>query len=190
MKTIQKTKGSTKTREAPAEQRIAPGDERRSRKITPFLWFADNAEEAAEFYTSIFRDSSIVAVTRYSAASAEASGRPRGSVMTVAFQIEGQDFVALNGGPMFQFTPAVSFVVNCETQEEVDELWEKLCEDGEPGQCGWLKDKFGVSWQIVPAGMGELLRDDGTGNSERVMKALIQMKKLDINRLREARERG
>jgi len=185
MKTVQKTKGSTKTSVAPAEQRIAPGGERRSRKITPFLWFADNAEEAAEFYTSVFRNSRIVTVTRYSAASAEASGRPRGSVMTVAFQIEGQDFIALNGGPMFQFTPAVSFVVNCETQEEVDELWEKLCEDGEPGQCGWLKDRYGVSWQIVPAGMGELLKDDGTGKSERVMKTLLQMGKIKIEALKQ-----
>jgi predicted 3-demethylubiquinone-9 3-methyltransferase (glyoxalase superfamily) len=136
-------------------------------KITPFLWFDDNAEEAAKFYISIFRNSRILNVARYGEAGAEATGRPKGSVMTVAFQLEGQEFVALNGGPVFSFTPAISFVVNCVAQEELDELWEKLSEGGEIQECGWLKDKYGVSWQIVPSVLGELMSDPDPVKSQR-----------------------
>lgn len=158
------------------------------KKITPFLWFDDNAEEAAKFYGSIFRNSRIVNVARYGEAGAKASGRPKGSVMTVAFELEGQPFVALNGGPVFTFSPAISFAVSCDTQKEIDELWEKLTDGGEEVECGWLKDKYGVSWQIVPAGLGEMMSDPDTARSERVMQALVQMKKLDIAPLRKAYE--
>jgi predicted 3-demethylubiquinone-9 3-methyltransferase (glyoxalase superfamily) len=151
-------------------------------KITPFLWFDHQAEEAAKFYTSIFKDSKVETVTRCG----ELGPGPKGSVMTVAFQIEGQKFVALNGGPQFKFTEAISFVVNCETQAEVDELWEKLSEGGKKVECGWLKDKYGVSWQIVPIVLIEMLRDKDAEKSQRVMKAMLQMKKLDIARLEEA----
>jgi predicted 3-demethylubiquinone-9 3-methyltransferase (glyoxalase superfamily) len=151
-------------------------------KITPFLWFDHQAEEAAKFYTSIFKDSKVETVTRCG----ELGPGPKGSVMTVAFQIEGQKFVALNGGPQFKFTEAISFVVNCETQAEVDELWEKLSESGKKVECGWLKDKYGVSWQIVPIVLIEMLRDKDAEKSQRVMKAMLQMKKLDIARLEEA----
>lgn len=153
-------------------------------KITPFLWFDDKAEEAVNFYTSIFRNSRIVHVARYGEAGAQVSGRPKGSVMTVAFELEGQAFVALNGGPLFTFTPAVSFVVNCGTQKEVDELWERLAEGGATEQCGWLRDRYGVSWQIVPAVLGELMSEPAT--SERVMQALLTMTKIDIAGLKEA----
>ncbi len=152
-------------------------------KITPFLWFNDNAEEAAHFYTSIFPNSRIRAVTRYGDAGAEASGRPKGTVMTVAFELEGQEFVALNGGPHFTFSPAVSFVVNCATQGELDELWEKLSAGGEPGQCGWLTDKFGVSWQIVPRLLSEILQEADPQKSERAMKALLGMGRIDLEAL-------
>ncbi|MGZ8449243.1 MAG: VOC family protein [Candidatus Deferrimicrobiaceae bacterium] len=155
-------------------------------KITPFLWFDDKAEEAAKFYVSIFRNSKIVNVARYGEAGAKASGRPKGSVMTVAFELEGQPFVALNGGPIFTFSPAISLVVNCETQKEIDNLWEKLSAGGEKEECGWLKDKYGVSWQIVPSVIGELLSDPDPATSERVMQALLQMKKLDIAGLKKA----
>ena len=157
-------------------------------KITPFLWFDDNAEEAANFYVSIFRNSRIVNVARYGEAGEKASGRPKGSVMTVAFELEGQPFVALNGGPIFTFSPAISLAVNCETQKEIDDLWEKLSAGGEKEECGWLKDKYGVSWQIVPAAIGEMMSDPDTVKSERVMQALIQMKKLDIAGLKKAFE--
>jgi predicted 3-demethylubiquinone-9 3-methyltransferase (glyoxalase superfamily) len=153
-------------------------------KISPFLWFDDNAEEAVNFYISVFRNSRIVNVARNGGAGAEISGRPKGSVMTAAFELEGQEFIALNGGPVFTFSPAISFVVNCETQKELDELWGKLSEGGTTEQCGWLKDRYGVSWQIVPAVLGELMRDPAT--SERVMKALLQMKKIDIEGLERA----
>src|SRR5215471_14738462 len=126
-------------------------------KISPFLWFDHNAEEAAKFYTSVFKNSKIIDITHYGKSAAEASGRPKGAVMTVTFELEGQPFMALNGGPVFKFSPAISFFVNCDTQEEVDELWEMLSEGGEKDQCGWLKDKFGVSWQIVPNVLGEML---------------------------------
>ncbi len=155
-------------------------------KITPFLWFDHQAEEAAKFYVSIFRKSKIVSVNRYGDAGARASGRPKGSVMTVAFELEGQPFVALNGGPAFTFSPAVSFVVNCRTQQEIDDLWEKLSENGEKMDCGWLKDRYGVSWQIVPAILGELVSDPDAEKSDRVMQALMQMKKIDAEVLKKA----
>jgi predicted 3-demethylubiquinone-9 3-methyltransferase (glyoxalase superfamily) len=153
-------------------------------KITPFLWFDGRAEEAANHYTSIFRNSKIVNVARYG----DAGPGPKGSVMTVAFQLDGQDFVALNGGPQFKFNEAISFVVNCETQQEVDSLWDKLCNGGQPSRCGWLKDKFGVSWQIVPVALGRMLGDPDPAKSRRVMDAMLQMDKLDIGRLKQAYE--
>src|ERR687887_767959 len=156
-------------------------------KITPFLWFDDNAEEAAKFYTSIFKKSKIIDTTHYGKSAAEASGRPKGTVMSVTFELEGQLFMALNGGPIFKFSPAISFLVSCEMQQEVDDLWEKLSEGGgEVEQCGWLKDKFGVSWQIVPNVLGEMVQDKDKEKSERVMEALLQMKKIDIQGLRKA----
>jgi len=160
----------------------------RIQKITPFLWFDNQAEEAVNFYISIFKNSMISTMTRYSEEAAGASGRPNGSVMTVAFELEGQEFVALNGGPHFKFNEAISFVVNCRSQEEVDYYWEKLSAGGDEKaqQCGWLKDKYGVSWQIVPAVLGKLLSDPGAGKSRRVMKALLQMKKIDIKALKRA----
>ena len=155
-------------------------------KITPFLWFDDKAEEAVNLYVSVFKNSEITGITRYGEAGSEVAGRPKGTIMTIAFQIEGQEFVALNGGPVFTFSPAISFVVNCETQEEVDQLWEKLSEGGETEQCGWLRDKYGVSWQIVPTILGEMLQDKNAEKSARVMKAMLQMKKIDINGLEQA----
>jgi predicted 3-demethylubiquinone-9 3-methyltransferase (glyoxalase superfamily) len=157
-------------------------------KITPFLWFDNQAEEAVKFYTSIFKNSKIKSVTRYGEAGAEVSGRPKGTVMTVTFELEGQEFIALNGGPHFTFSPAISFIVNCEKQEEVDELWEKLSEGGEKEQCGWLKDKYGVSWQIVPTVLGGMLQDKDPNKSEKVMEALLQMGKIDIKTLKQAYE--
>ncbi len=159
-----------------------------TQKIIPHLWFDNQAEEAAKFYISIFKNSKIVNVTRYGEAGAEVSGRRKGTVMTVTFQLEGQEFIALNGGPHFTFSPAISFFVNCETQEEVDELWEKLSEGGEIEQCGWLKDKYGVSWQIVPTVLGEMLQNKDAERSERVMEALLKMKKIDIKTLKQAYE--
>lgn len=155
-------------------------------KITPFLWFNDNAEEAVKFYTSIFKNSKIGKIARYDEAGEKAAGRPAGSVMTVEFQIEGQEFVALNGGPIFKFTEAISFVVNCETQEEVDYYWEKLSQGGKEVQCGWLKDKYGLSWQIVPTVLGELLSDKDAAKAQRVMQAMLKMVKLDIEKLKQA----
>ncbi|MCI0418315.1 MAG: VOC family protein, partial [Acidobacteria bacterium] len=154
--------------------------------LTPCLWFDDKAEEAVNFYTSIFKNSRIQRITRYGEAGARVSGRPKGTVMTVTFQLEGQEFMALNGGPLFKFTEAISFMVNCKTQEEVDRLWGKLSEGGEEGPCGWLKDKFGLSWQIIPTVLGEMLQDKDPKKSERVMKALLQMKKIDIKSLKQA----
>ena len=154
-------------------------------KITPFLWFDHQAEEAARFYTSVFRNSRIETVTRYG----DAGPGPKGSVMTVAFELDGQKFTALNGGPAFQFTEAVSFVVHCETQEEVDEIWEKLSDGGGEVQCGWLKDKFGLSWQIVPTVFIEMMQDQDAERKERVMRAMFQMKKLDIAGLEAAYNR-
>ncbi len=157
-------------------------------KITPFLWFDDNAEEAANFYVSVFKNSKIGGITRYDEEGAKASGRPKGTVMTVEFQLDGQEFTALNGGPHFKFTEAISLVVNCETQEEVDEFWEKLSEGGEKSRCGWLKDKYGLSWQVVPTVLGELFQSKDAERSERVMKAMLQMDKLDIKTLKQAYE--
>ena len=151
-------------------------------KITPFLWFNNNAEEAANFYTSIFKDSKIGNITRYG----EGGPGPEGAVMTVTFQLEGQEFMALNGGPAFTFSPAISLFVNCNTQGEVDELWEKLSEGGEKSECGWLKDKYGLSWQIIPPALGEMLQDKDAEKSKRVMQAMLQMDKIDIETLRRA----
>ena len=157
-------------------------------KITPCLWFDNQAEEAAQFYTSIFKNSKIVQISHYSESAAKMSGKPVGSALTVTFQLEGQDFMALNGGPVFKFSPAISLMVSCETQEEVDRIWEKLSYDKPSEQCGWLKDKYGVSWQIVPAALGKLMQDKDAKKVERVMKALLQMTKLDIEALRQAFE--
>jgi predicted 3-demethylubiquinone-9 3-methyltransferase (glyoxalase superfamily) len=159
-------------------------------KITPFLWFNDNAEEAVNFYISIFKDAKILSVSRYGEAEANAAGRPQGSVMTVAFQLAGQTFTALNGGPHFKFTEAISFVINCETQQAIDEYWERLSEGGKTLQCGWLKDKYGVAWQVVPSFLGEIIQDSDPKRSERVMSALLQMDKLDIEKLRAACDSG
>jgi predicted 3-demethylubiquinone-9 3-methyltransferase (glyoxalase superfamily) len=155
-------------------------------KITPFLWFDGNAEEAVKFYISVLKNSRILDVVRYGEAGAKVSGRSKGSVMTVKFQLDGQEFVALNGGPHFKFSEAISFVVSCKTQKEVDQLWDKLSAGGEKGQCGWLKDKFGISWQIVPTVLVEMLGDQNRGNSERVMQAVLQMGKINIKRLKRA----
>jgi predicted 3-demethylubiquinone-9 3-methyltransferase (glyoxalase superfamily) len=153
-------------------------------KITPFLWFDDKAEEAMNFYVSIFKNSKRGRISRYG----EAGPGPKGTVMVATFQLEGQDFIALNGGPHFKFTEAVSFVVNCETQDEVDAFWEKLSEGGAKGQCGWLKDKYGLSWQIVPTVLGELMSDPDPEKSKRVMQAMLQITKIDIKGLKQAYE--
>ena len=155
-------------------------------KITPFLWYDNNAEEVVSLYISVFKNSKITDITRYG----DAGPGPKGSVMTIAFQLEGQDFIALNGGPMFKFTEAISLSVDCKTQQEVDELWEKLSAGGQPGQCGWLKDKFGLSWQIVPSALVEMLQDQDAEKSNRVMQAMMQMRKIDVARLRRAYENG
>ena len=159
-------------------------------KISPCLWFDDQGEEAAKFYTSIFKDSKIGDVTRYGKEGYEIHGRKEGTVMTVEFEIEGQKFLALNGGPIFKFNEAISFQVYCETQEEVDYYWEKLSEGGDEKaqQCGWLKDKYGVSWQIVPTILMKMLKDKDSEKSQRVMKAMLQMHKLDISTLKKAYE--
>jgi predicted 3-demethylubiquinone-9 3-methyltransferase (glyoxalase superfamily) len=155
-------------------------------KITPFLWFDTEGEEAARFYTSVFPNSRIVDVARYGSA----GPREEGMVMTVSFELDGQRFVALNGGPEFKFNEAISFEVGCETQEEVDTFWSKLSEGGEQGPCGWLKDKFGVSWQIVPRILVELIGDPDREKSQRVMAAMLKMKKIDVDKLRRAYESG
>jgi predicted 3-demethylubiquinone-9 3-methyltransferase (glyoxalase superfamily) len=153
-------------------------------RITPFLWFDGKAEEAMNFYVSVFKNSKIVGVTRYP----EGAPGPQGTVMTGTFQLDGQEFFALNGGPQFAFTPAISFFVNCATQEEVDDLWERLSEGGEKQRCGWLKDKYGLSWQIVPSVLGELLQDKDAERSKRVMEAMLRMDKIDIQALKRAYE--
>jgi predicted 3-demethylubiquinone-9 3-methyltransferase (glyoxalase superfamily) len=157
-------------------------------KITPCLWFDDQAEAAAALYTSVFKDSRVLAVSRYGEAGREVHGRPPGSVMTVSFELEGQAFTALNGGPVFTFNEAVSFQVSCDTQEEVDHYWSKLAAGGDERaqQCGWLKDRYGVSWQIVPTVLPELLTDPDPGRASRTMQAMLQMKKLDIAALKRA----
>jgi predicted 3-demethylubiquinone-9 3-methyltransferase (glyoxalase superfamily) len=152
-------------------------------KITPFLWFDNNAEEAANFYVSIFKNSRVLNVARYG----EAGPGPKGTVLIVDFEIDGEKFIALNGGPQFKFTEAVSFVVNCETQEEIDYFWETLSAGGEKLQCGWLKDKYGLSWQVVPTILGELMSGNEEG-SNRVMQAILQMQKLEIETLKRASE--
>lgn len=156
-------------------------------KITPFLWFDHQAEEAAKFYTSVFKNSKVGRILRYDDASAKGAGRLVGSVLTIEFEIAGQKFTALNGGPEFKFNESISFVVNCETQNEVDYFWEKLMADGgQESQCGWLKDKFGVSWQITPTVLIDMLHDKDAKKAERVMKAMMQMQKIDIETLKEA----
>jgi predicted 3-demethylubiquinone-9 3-methyltransferase (glyoxalase superfamily) len=154
-------------------------------KITPFLWFNNNAEEAINFYSTIFKNSKTVSVTRYG----EGGPAPKGTLMSATFELEGQKFMALNGGPQFNFTPAISFFVNCETQEEVDELWEKLSEGGAEERCGWLKDKYGMSWQIIPSILGEMLQDEDAGKAKNVMEAMLQMRKIDIKALKQAYEK-
>jgi predicted 3-demethylubiquinone-9 3-methyltransferase (glyoxalase superfamily) len=159
-------------------------------KITPCLWFDNQAEEAAKFYVSLFKNSAIGAITRYGKEGFEVHGRPEGSVMTVSFRLEGQGFTALNGGPLFKFTEAISFAVRCETQNEVDHYWDALSAGGDERarQCGWLKDRYGVSWQIVPAALFEMMADTDRKKSERVMRAVLRMKKLDLSALRQAYE--
>jgi predicted 3-demethylubiquinone-9 3-methyltransferase (glyoxalase superfamily) len=157
-------------------------------KITPCLWFDDQAEEAAEFYTAIFRNSKVVKIARYGEAGHEVHGKPSGSVLTVAFELDGQAFTALNGGPIFKFNEAISLQVNCETQEEVDYYWNKLSAGGDDKaqQCGWLKDKYGLSWQVVPRALVELISDPDPQKSGRVMEAMLKMKKIDIDQLKRA----
>jgi predicted 3-demethylubiquinone-9 3-methyltransferase (glyoxalase superfamily) len=157
-------------------------------KITPCLWFDDKAEDAAKFYVSIFKNSKLGQVTRYGDSGSQISGKPKGSVMTVTFEIEGQEFVALNGGPLFKFTEAVSFMVKCESQQDIDEMWSKLSKGGEEGPCGWLKDKYGLSWQIVVPEWDQMLRDKDSEKSERVMAAILHMSKPDMQRVRQAYE--
>jgi len=161
---------------------------RRIQRITPCLWFDDQAEEAAEFYTSIFSDSRVVAVSRYGEAGREVHGRPAGSVMVVAFELQGQPFTALNGGPAFKFNEAISLQINCATQAEVDYYWEKLSAGGDPRaqQCGWLKDRYGVSWQVVPTALPDMIADPDSEGSQRTMDAMLKMKKLDIGTLHRA----
>ena len=151
-------------------------------KIVPFLWFDGKAEEAMNFYVSVFKRSKIVRVSRYG----DAGPGPKGSVMSCTFQLEGQDFYALNGGPQFKFTPAISLFVNCETQQEVDELWEKLSAGGRADQCGWLQDKYGLSWQIIPTALGRMLNDNDAKKANAAMRAMLQMKKIDIQGLQQA----
>jgi len=153
-------------------------------KITPFLWFDNQVEEAVNFYTSIFKNSKVGKVSRYG----DAGPGPKGAVLTASFVLDGQEFIALNGGPKYKFTPAISFVVPCETQQEIDHYWSKLSAGGRTDQCGWLADKFGVSWQVVPTLLGQLMSDKDSQKSERVMKALLQMTKLDIDALKSAYE--
>ena len=155
-------------------------------KITPFLWFDSQAEEAVAFYTSIFKDSKVLEVTRYG----DAGPLPKGQVMVITFQLEGQEFAALNGGPFASFSPAISFLVDCETQAELDALWDKLTEGGQVQQCGWLTDKYGVTWQIVPRGLTDLLYGDDPVRSQRAMEAMLKMTKLDLAQIRLAYEHG
>jgi len=151
-------------------------------RITPFLWFDDKAEEAANFYVSVFKNSKIGSVARYG----DAGPGPKGSVMTVSFELEGQPFIALNGGPLYTFSPAISFFVDCKTQQEVDELWDKLTAGGGEVECGWLRDKYGLSWQIIPTALLELMQDKDPVKSQRVFKAMLQMTKIDIEGLQRA----
>jgi predicted 3-demethylubiquinone-9 3-methyltransferase (glyoxalase superfamily) len=159
-----------------------------TQRITPCLWFDNQAEEAANFYASIFKQSKIGAITRYDDESSRVAGRPKGSVMTVEFELDGQKLTALNGGPLFKFSEAISLVVNCENQKEVDHFWDELSAGGEEVQCGWLKDRFGVSWQVVPTVLVELLQDKDPERSRRVMSAMLKMKKLDVDALQKAHQ--
>ena len=161
-----------------------------TQRIVTNLWFDTQAEEAANFYVSVFKNSKIESVSRYPAEAEEASGKKAGAVMTVKFLLDGQEFTALNGGPEFKFNEAISLVVNCETQEEIDEYWEKLTEGGTEVQCGWLKDKYGLAWQITPPVLYEMLQDEDPEKAGRAMKAMLQMKKLDIQALKQAYEQG
>ena len=151
-------------------------------KITPFLWFDDNAEEAMQFYVSVFKNSEVLSVSRYG----EAGPGAAGSVMVASFRLDGQEFTALNGGPHFAFTEAISFLIDCQSQEEIDYYWDRLSEGGEPGPCGWLKDRFGLSWQVVPSVLSELLQDEDRERANRVMQAMLQMTKMDIAKLQQA----
>ena len=155
-------------------------------KITPFLWFDGNAEEAMNLYVSIFKNSKVVSVTRYG----DAGPGPKGTVMSATFQLEGQQFYALNGGPQYKFTPAISLFVSCETQKEVDELWNKLSAGGHKDRCGWLQDKYGLSWQIIPTALGKMLQDKNPRKAQNVMKAMLQMDKIDIAKLKQAYEQA
>ena len=155
-------------------------------KIVPFLWLDGNAEEAMNFYVSVFKNSRVVSVTRYG----DAGPGPKGTVMSCTFQLEGQDFYALNGGPQFKFTPAISLFVNCETQQEIDALWKTLSAGGREDQCGWLQDKYGLSWQIIPTALGKMLGDKDAKKANAAMKAMLQMKKLDLKGLQQAYDRG
>lgn len=155
-------------------------------KIITHLWFDSQAEEAANFYVSVFKSSKVVGISRYTAAASEVAGRPKGSVMTVEFELDGQKFIALNGGPQFKFSEAISLLVNCTSQEEIDKLWQKLSSGGEDGPCGWLKDKYGLSWQIVPTVLAEMVRDPDAKKVDRVMSAILKMKKLDLRKLEQA----
>lgn len=155
-------------------------------KIITHLWFDNQAEEAANFYVSVFKNSKVGAIARYTAAASEVAKRPKGSVMTVEFELDGQQFIALNGGPEFKFSEAISVLVNCTSQEEIDRLWQKLSSGGEEGPCGWLKDKYGLSWQITPTVLREMVRDPDAKKADRVMSAMLKMKKLDLRRLEQA----
>jgi len=156
--------------------------------IVPCLWFENQAEEAARFYTSVFKDSKILGTAHYGPSASAAAGRPTGSVMTVSFEINGQEFLALNGGPEFKFSEAISFIVKCKSQDEIDEYWRKLSEGGTPSVCGWLKDRYGMSWQIVPESLNKMIEDKDRAKSDRVMEAVIKMKKLDQRILEDAYE--
>ena len=158
----------------------------KTQKVTTFLWFDSQAEEAAKYYVSIFKDSRIVGTTRYDEAGSQAAGRPKGSVMTVEFELDGQRFTALNGGPLFKFTEAISLVVHCQNQQEVDHFWEKLSAGGEEVQCGWLKDRYGLSWQVTPDVLLEMLQSKDAEKSKRAMAAMLTMKKLDLGALQKA----
>jgi predicted 3-demethylubiquinone-9 3-methyltransferase (glyoxalase superfamily) len=178
MKTVTARKKAART----ASGRKISAQNTSAQKITPFLWFDGNAEEAMNFYVSLFKNSKIVSVSRYG----DAGPGPKGTVMAGKFQLAGQQFHALNGGPQFKFTEAISLYVNCESQEEVDDLWEKLSKGGQKSRCGWLKDKFGLSWQVIPSALGQMLRDKDPEKAKRVMNAMLQMDKIDIRRLKQA----
>ena len=181
-----KKRTARKTSARKRSARKITGQKISTQKITPFLWFDGSAEEAMNFYVSLFKNSKIVNVSRYG----DAGPGPKGTVMTGTFRLAGQQFHALNGGPQYKFTEAISLFVNCESQEEVDELWEKLSKGGEKSRCGWLKDKFGLSWQVIPSALGKMLRDKDPEKAKRVMNAMLQMDKIDIQRLKQAYEQG